>query len=219
MSLLPHFNSKMRRLYTYIFTLISFFGMTVIAYTAEPPENILKNADFENKLDQWHHWTHENAAALFQTEGNKAEPIVGKNVAYVKINKAGDAPWHIQLYQQPFILEKDNTYTYSLWGKSEKPRNARMRIIHQGEPWTEYAVQQISLSETWKESFMTFKMPVDDVNSRAGLILGGEKVDVWFDHIRVYEGKYVADIEGAEPHEVQPKDKLATTWASLKNQD
>ncbi len=109
------------RLSTYLFTLISLFGMTIIAYTVEPPENILKNGDFEDKLDQWHHWTHENAAALFQTEGNKAEPIVGKNAAYVKINKAGDAPWHIQLYQQPFILEKDTTYTYSLWERVRNP--------------------------------------------------------------------------------------------------
>lgn len=49
--------------------------------------------------------------------------------------------------------------------------------------------------------------------------MGTEKVDVWLDHIRLYEGKYVSDIEGAEPHAVQPVNKLATTWAALKNRD
>ena len=77
--------------------------------------------------------------------------------------------------------------------------------------------QTINLSETWKEFFITFKMTADDVNSRAGIIMGAEKVDVWLDHIRLYEGEHVGDIEGAEPQAVSPSDKLATTWAVLKN--
>ena len=59
-------------------------------------------------------------------------------------------------------------------------------------------------------------MPADDGNSRAGIIMGAEKTDVWLDHIRLYEGKYVSDIEGAEPHLVELVHKLATTWAKLK---
>ena len=56
----------------------------------------------------------------------------------------------------------------------------------------------------------------DDVQSRAGVIIGAEKVDVWLDHIRLYEGEFVADIDGAEPQAVEPSDKLTTTWATLK---
>ena len=84
-------------------------------------------------------------AALFQTEGKKAEPIVGKKVAYIKISKVGGALGHIQLYQQPFTLEKGTTYTYNLWAKSEKPRNVTMRIMHQGAPW-EYIRSKINQS-------------------------------------------------------------------------
>ncbi|MCE2400772.1 carbohydrate binding domain-containing protein [Candidatus Poribacteria bacterium] len=203
-------------IYSYFLVLAWLLGFTTLAYTQKLPDNILKNGDFDLKLDGWHHWTHESAAAVFQTEGNKAEPIVGKNVAYIRINKAGNALGHIQLYQQPFTLEEDITYTYSLWAKSEKPRNVTMRIMHQGAPWNVYSAKSISLSETWKEFFITFKMPVDDVNSRAGIIMGIEKVDVWIDHIRLYEGEYVSDIEGAEPHAVEPSSKLTTTWAELK---
>ena len=199
-----------------LLVLMWLFGFATLAYTAEPPENILKNGDFDLNLEGWHHWTDETAAALFQTEGKKAEPIVGKKVAYIKISKAGNAVWHVQFYQQPFTLEKGTTYTYSLWAKSEKLRTVRMRIIHQGDPWNEYANKQISLSEAWKEFFVTFKMPADDVHSRAGVIIGAEKVDVWLDHIRLYEGEFVADIDGAEPQAVEPSDKLTTTWATLK---
>ena len=211
--------TKALLVYISLFALIWLFGFTTLAHTEKLPENILKNGDFDLKLDEWHHWTHESATAIFLTEGKKAEPVVGENAAYIRITKAGNALGHIQLYQQPFTLEKGTTYTYSLWAKSEKPRNVTMRIMHQGAPWTVYAPKSINLSEEWKEFFITFDMPVDDVNSRAGIIMGTEKVDVWLDHIRLYEGKYVSDIEGAEPHAVQPTDKLTTTWASVKNGD
>lgn len=197
--------------------LIVLFGFATHAYAEKPPENILKNGDFDLNLEGWHHWTHAEATALFQTEGRKAEPVVGKKAVYVKISKAGGAIWHIQLYQQPFTLEKGTTYTFNLWAKSEKPRTIQMRIIHQGDPWTEYAVKPINLSEEWQEFFVTFKMPVDDVSSRADIIMGAEKVDVWIDHVRVYEGEFVSDIEDAKPQTVEPANKLTTTWATLKS--
>ena len=57
-----------------LLVLIGLFGFTTLAYTAKPPDNILKNGDFDLNLEGWHHWTHETAAVLFQTEGKKAEP-------------------------------------------------------------------------------------------------------------------------------------------------
>lgn len=204
--------------FSLFFILFGLLGISTVASAKNPPENILKNGDFDNQLDQWHHWTHENANANFLTGGRKAEPIIGKNTAYININDAGDALWHIQFYQQPFTLEKDKTYTYNLWAKSEKPRNLTMRILHQGDPWNEYAKETINLTELWTEFFITFKMTADDANTRAGMIMGGQKIDVWFDHIRLYEGEHFQDIEGVEPHSVNPDSKLATTWASLKNQ-
>ena len=190
-----------------------------IAYPQKIPNNILKNGDFDEQLNGWHHWTHESADVLFTTQGTKADPIKGKNTAYIKINKPGGALGDIQLYQQPFTLQKGTTYTYSLWAKSEEPRNITFRIMHQGAPWTVYAPKSINLTEEWKEFFNTFEMPVDDVNSRAGIIMGTQTIDVWIDHVRLYEGEYVSDIEGAEPHAVHSTDKLTTTWAALKNQD
>ncbi len=215
MKLMQYHTSE--RYYTSLLTLVLLFGVTTLSYAAKPPENILNNGDFDLNLEGWHHWTHADAATLFQIEGKKAEPVVGKKVVYVKISKAGNAVWHVQFYQQPFTLEKGTTYTYSLWAKSEKPRTVVMRILHQGDPWNEYARQTINLSEVWTEFFITFKMPADDVSSRAGIIMGGQKVDVWLDHIRLYEGEFVNDIEGAEPHPVEPTNKLATTWATLKD--
>ena len=205
----------MKQLYTVGFSLI-IFGLSTLAHSQQFPENILNNGDFDLQLDKWHHWTHESASAVFQTEGRKAEPVVGENAAYISITKVGNAVGHIQFYQQPFTLEKDTIYTYSLWAKAEKPRKTTMRIMHQGAPWTVYTSLVMNVTEIWSEFILTFKMPVDDVNSRAGIIMGTDKTDVWLDHIRLYEGEHVQDVEGVEPQAVQPDAKLATTWSSLK---
>lgn len=201
----------------HLYVLLLMLSFTTLAYSQKIPDNILTNGDFDNQLDGWRHWTHESADALFTTEGREADPIYGKNAAYIKINKPGTALGNIQLYQQPFTLEKGTTYTYSLWAKSEEPRNITFRIMHQGVPWTVYAPKSINLTEEWKEFYNTFEMPVDDVNSRAGIIMGIHEIDVWIDHVRLYEGEYVSDIEGPEPQAVDPISKLTTTWAALKN--
>ena len=112
--------TKKAAIYIYPFVLIGLCGIVTFTYAAKLPENILNNGDFDLHLQGWHHWTHESANALFQTEGKKAEPIVGKNVAYIKINKAGNALGHIQFYQQPFtLLERHHLYL-QLVGKERK---------------------------------------------------------------------------------------------------
>ena len=54
-------------IYSYFLVLAWLLGFTTLAYTQKLPDNILKNGDFDLKLDGWHHWTHESAAAVFQT--------------------------------------------------------------------------------------------------------------------------------------------------------
>ncbi len=205
----------------YLCVSLLMLSFTTLAYSQEIPDNILNNGDFDEQLNGWHHWTDANAGALalFATEGRKADPIAGNNAAYIKINEPGTALPHIQFYQQPFTLEKGTTYTYSMWAKSEAPRNITFRIMHQGAPWTVYAPKSISLTEEWQEFYNTFEMPVDDANSRAGIIMGTQTIDVWIDHVRLYEGEYVSDIEGTEPHSVEPAAKITTTWAALKNRN
>ena len=204
----------------FLFTLLLLFGFVTLAYTARShPKISSKMAISTSALKDGTIGRMPMPLLFFKPKAKKRNPIAGKNAAYIKISKVGGALGHIQLYQQPFTLEKGTTYTYNLWSKSEKPRNVTMRIMHQGAPWNVYAAKSINLSEDWKEFFITFEMPVDDVSSRAGVIMGTEKVDVWLDHIRLYEGEYVSDIEGAEPQAVEPSGKVTITWAELKSED
>jgi len=210
--------NSLKSLHPFLLVLIMLLLPMMRVLADDPPLNILQNGDFDRNLEQWSHWTDASATATFQTDGKKAKPIAGKKVAYIKISKAGNAAWHIQFYQQPFALTKGKTYTFSLWSKSEKPRTITMRILHQGAPWNEYARLKVNLTAEWQSFFVTFKMPADDPNSRAGVIMGGVKADVWLDHMRVSEGEFVDDLQKGKPRAVEAKHKLTANWGKIKTQ-
>ena len=44
--------------YAYLFVTVLLFDVVMFVYAEKPPENILKNGDFDLNLDGWHHWTH-----------------------------------------------------------------------------------------------------------------------------------------------------------------
>ncbi|MXV83459.1 hypothetical protein F4X88_18950 [Candidatus Poribacteria bacterium] len=66
-------------IYISLFVLIWLFGFATHAYAEKPPENILNNGDFDLNLEGWHHWTHADAAALFQIEGAKPHSVEPAN--------------------------------------------------------------------------------------------------------------------------------------------
>ena len=195
----------------------------VLAYTAawaadEEPENIIKNPDFEMNYDNWQFWTEGGAVAERLIESKKVEPVVGDNVAYVRIDKAGTGGNHIQFYQGPLVLNKDTTYTLSVWAKSDdKPQPVELKVIKHQNPWTNYKTQAVTFTPEWKEFNVTFKQPEDDPIGRVDIFLGRADGDVWIDHVRLYEGDYFNDEVREMPDEaVEPAAKLATTWANIK---
>ena len=115
--------------YIYLFLLIGLIGFATLTHAAKPPENILNNGDFDLNLEGWHHWTHADAAALFQTEGKRAEPVVGKKVAYVKISKAGGALMaHPTLSATLHTRERHHLYLQFV-GKERKNRGALQYVF------------------------------------------------------------------------------------------
>lgn len=204
-------NERRQHLFIWLFVLIC---LTQASHAIRIPENILENGDFELGAVAWHFWTHDDADATFHIEDNHDTAYFGEKVLHVKINKAGNQLFHIQLYQFPFTLHKWETYTYSLWAKSDKIRDVSMRVIHQGIPWNVYAEKRITLSPQWNEYFITFEMTLGiDRDARVDVMMGLETVDVWFDKIQLYEGEYVRD-----PLPVKPIKKISLTWSSLKSE-
>ena len=184
----------------------------------EEPENIIQNGDFEAQFQSWLFWTEGGAVAERQIDSKKVDPIDGRSVAYVKIGNGGGGFNHIQFYQGPFTLKKGKEYTFCVWGKSDgEPRPVQLRVLHHENPWTNYAMRDVTFNDSWNEYTVTFTQPVDDNVARVDLFLGTSKVDVWLDHVRLYEGEYFNDEVWELPdQQVDSQGKLAAAWGAVK---
>ena len=201
-----------------ILILFSLICATVWAIDEEP-ENMIQNPDFEAQFQSWLFWTKaEDALAERQIVSKKIEPIVGDNIAYVQIDAGGPGAANVQFYQAPFTLKKGKKYTFCAWAKSdEEPRAVTMTVIHHADPWTTYGSKSVTFTEEWNEYSVTFTQPVDDNNARIDFFLGISDVDVWIDHVRLYEGEYFNDGVRELPYQpVDSQGKLATTWGKMK---
>jgi hypothetical protein len=203
---------------------ISFLLTLLISSVAqaqdEEPENIIQNGDFEAQFQNWLFWTQDGALAERFIDSRKVEPIDGKTVAYVRIDKqgAGGTGNQVQFYQGPFPLKQGQKYTLSVWMMGgEGGEQVSILVLKHENPWTNYGSQFITLKEEWDEYSLTFTQPVDDQIGRIDFFLGTTEGDIWIDHVRLYEGEYFNDgIKELPKQTVQPESKLPTTWGNIK---
>ena len=158
------------------------FSLAILHNTARmpnPPKISSKTAISTSTLKRWHHWTHETAAtALFQIEGKKAEPVVGKKVAYIKISKAGNARMACPVLSATLHTWRKVRHLHlQPMGEERKAENGRNAYSSSRRT---HGMNTLDRQSTYlkhgQEFFITFKMPADDVSSRAGIIMGAEKV-------------------------------------------
>ena len=186
----------------------------------EEPENIIQNGDFEAQFQSWLFWTQDGALAERLIDSKKVEPIDGKSVAYVRIDKqgAGGTGNQVQFYQGPFPLKKGKKYTLSVWMMGgEGGEQVSLLVLKHENPWTTYGSKPVTLKKEWDEYNLTFTQPVDDAIGRVDFFLGTTEGDIWIDHVRLYEGEYFNDgIRELPEQTVKPQVKLLTTWGKIK---
>ena len=121
-----------------------------------PQNNMVRNGDFEITRDafakdwSWFHADYAKVDADWTLDDTTA--VTGKQSLRVNIRNAGENTMHLHFWQVGYTLKKGQTYTYSLWMKSDKPRNVDFMCLHIDEPWTIYSgatsayVQQVQLA-------------------------------------------------------------------------
>jgi hypothetical protein len=84
-------------------------------------------------------------------------------------------------------------------------------------PWTTYGFKDIFLQDADWEEFHAMA-DIDAFDDIVGIYLELKDTEgvVWIDRVRFYEGEYVPEEGFGEPQAVDPRAKLATTWASLR---
>ena len=206
----------------YILTILALVLVACInAWAVDDEEehvNILQNEGFEIQFENWLFWTEGKAVAERLIDNKEKDPIDGENVAFVEIHNSGAGGNEIQFYQGPFALEKDKTYTLSVWGKTDDdPQPVELRVLKHEDPWTGYAVKLVKFTDTWDEYSVTFDQTVDDNVARMDLFLGNAENGIWIDHVRLHEGEYFNDDVHELPGQpVEARDRIIGLWGRIK---
>jgi len=63
----------------------------------------------------------------------------GEQSGKVAIEEPGQTAWHVHLYQTGLTVRKGQRYTFSLWLKGDRERQAEIQVLHHGPPWRIYS--------------------------------------------------------------------------------
>ena len=107
--------------------------------------NLIREGDFEKGQkafeEQWQTF-------IKVQEGIQARVGVEKGVLRFQVKRPGSNMYHVHIYQPGLTLEKGQRYTISARMKASSPRKADFLAVHQGSPWTQYAVRP---AKAWHE--------------------------------------------------------------------
>lgn len=191
---------------------------TIYSASAKEIENLVINPDFEDfGTNPWSMWV-EDPAALAQMTIDKKEKLTGEQCLVIDITKKGGG-MRVELHQNPFVLKQGQKMTYAFWAKVDKDdiRPAVMIVNHRADPWTTYGSKVITITEEWTEFTTSAAITANDNIVGIYVELRDTVGKTWFDHFRFYEGDYVEEELGKEEKQaVDPKNKIASTWATIK---
>ena len=183
--------------------------LTLDAYAA--PKNLVPNGDFEDGTTQ--PWSFYGQAALSSTK--KGEGHDGSRAMLVQVNAVGVNFWGSGVqYNKAITFTKNTQYTWAMFFKGDKGRRVNVKPELSVDPWTAYGEKMMTITPEWAEYYVEFKPAVDVVPSSLTLHIAEVMVNFWMDDVRWYEGVY-EPAEGV-PFAVEPKAKLAVTWADMK---
>jgi len=87
----------------------------------------------------WVLFVKEEVGAKAHWEFDAAAPHGGTQSCKVVIENPGQATWHVHFYQTGLSVAKGKRYTFSLWLKADRARQAEIQVLHHGPPWRIYS--------------------------------------------------------------------------------
>lgn len=175
------------------------------------PKNLVPNGDFEDGTTA--PWSFYGQAAL--STSKKGEGNNGSRAMLVQVNAVGANFWDSGIqYNKAIDFKKNTQYTWAMFFKAEKARQINVKPELSVDPWTAYGEKMMNVTTDWAEYYVEFKPAVDVVPASLTLHIAAATVNFLMDDARWYEGAY-EPAEGV-PFAVEPKAKLAVTWADVK---
>lgn len=162
---------------------------------AEPLQaEMLANPTFTNRTTGWVLELHADAIAEVTPSDDlpdalRSSSVSGKS-AQIRIERPGQAQWHVQLNQSGLDLARGKAYTVSFWAKADSARAIGVNVIQAHEPWAQLGLSvDAALGTEWREFRFVFNAPAADVNARLGFNnLGSAGAKVWLAGISLRPG-------------------------------
>ena len=188
-----------------------------LAVADEEIENVARGGDFEENVDreQWRLNLGNNGVGTMTID--KKEAAIGEASLFIDgISFAADESWKPQIDQTNVEILEKGVYTISAFLKAEEPRPLGMYSEIPVDPWTKIPNKVVTVGTEWQEYWATGVPPAGVVT--IGFKNQGSEVSYWIDGVRFYPGEYVpTEIEGIKIA-VAPRNKLTTTWGSIRSQ-
>ena len=204
-----------------LFAIVTISSISARPCYADEIENLIKGGDFEEDgdLQHWGIGLREGIASMTRDE---EESVVGDFSLFFEIEEVSPiSAINPDLYNNTdggITLEKGETYTWSAFLKAEAVRDVRLYVQLERDPWTVYANNQVTVGEEWEEYWVTFEQPETATPVRVWFLNTGSDIDFWVDGARLFVGEYVpTEIEGIRALSTTTE-KIATTWAAIKDQ-
>jgi hypothetical protein len=213
-----------RRHFCFLFFVSIYLALAGVHVTQaeEEVENLVVNAGFEGRsMEPWWLWIEdwENVEAAMTIVN--WESFTGSQSLIVEITKRGGGQ-RVELHQgghgtPAFHLKKGQKLTYAFWAKAEEgiSVSAIMCACHREPPWTMYCKKNITISDEWTDLWAPVDVFVDD--DLVGIYVelrDNREISIWFDYFRLYEGDYILEFPRIA---VEPRTKLAFTWAAIRS--
>lgn len=125
---------------------------------AGPTEELLNNGSFAKNTDGW--WVSGGQLALED------------NMGCITFTESGANPWDIIFAQSGIPLAQDQSYSLSFTALTKKPISVKVLVQQDGQPYTNYLVQDIELNETRKDFNFKFTPKSADEKAQFQLQLG-----------------------------------------------
>ena len=180
--------------------------VSVNAYAGE-----MENGNLEAGMEPWSEYI--NGAAEATVELVETGGIIGSGCVYANITATNGTNWHVGLTQDGVTVMAGQAYTAAVFLKADKNRPASLEMKRSPSEggWEGITSGDFDNTTDWAEYFVTFT-PENDYPDTAffGIWIAQETGEVWIDGLRLSKGEYSA------ASDVEPADKAATTWGSLK---
>ncbi|MCS3434290.1 glycoside hydrolase family 9 protein [Klebsiella sp. BIGb0407] len=123
-----------------------------------PAEELVNNGSFIKNTDGW--WA------------SGGQLVLEDNMGCLTFTDSGENPWDVIFAQSGIPLAQDQSYTLNFSAFAKKPINVKVLVQQDGQPYTNYLVQDVELNETRKDFNFKFIPKSADEKAQFQLQLG-----------------------------------------------